>query len=334
MGYINGGGVVLEVGGNDKGDGKRVCVCVCVCLCAVRAMGRYERVQGNEVLTGGRWGGRWGRWSSGRGTDAAPAAAVPPGRWAESSSSASWCLLVSLVLEASAKFQVSGLCSCELVASVAARDGVVGEMRACVTMGGARCEALEARVLMQLPMLAGLMTATAIDDGMRLMVAQERAIGKPSSGAECGKQVFFSCGTGARHPNARAIWRRVGRTTWSQPGHSLALLVCLPSSDRREAAGSGHLRTTGDGRHPERPARIVQCSSTSTSAPSDRASSGPCLCLQRSQKGRCQSQQDERIGPGEQATRKKRYLRVGCSGLGSLYLEDQVEESSFEEYSK
>lgn len=119
-------------------------------------------------------------------------------------------------------------------------------MRACVTMGGARCEALEARVLMQLPMLAGVMTATAIDDGMRLMVAQERAIGKPSSGAECGKQVFFSCGTGARHPNARAIWRRVGRTTWSQRGHSLALLVCLPSSDRREAAGSGHLRTMGD----------------------------------------------------------------------------------------
>lgn len=169
---------------------------------------------------------------------------------------------------------------------------------------------------MQLPMLAGVMTATAIDDGMRLMVAQERAIGKPSSGAECGKQVFFSCGTGARHPNARAIWRRVGRTTWSQPSHSLALLVCLPSSDRREAAGSGHLRTTGDGRHPERPARIVQCSSTSTSAPSDRASSGPCLCLQRSQKGRCQSQQDERIGPGEQATRKKGTYGLGARGWG------------------
>lgn len=34
MGYINGGGgVVLEVGGNDKGNGKRVCVCVCVLVC-------------------------------------------------------------------------------------------------------------------------------------------------------------------------------------------------------------------------------------------------------------------------------------------------------------
>lgn len=225
-----------------------VCVCVCVCLGAVRAMGRYERVQGNEVLTGGRWGGRWGRWSSGRGTDAAPAAAVPPGRWAESSSSASWCLLVSLVLEASAKFQVSGLCSCELVASVAARDGVVGEMRACVTMGGARCEALEARVLMQLPMLAGVMTATAIDDGMRLMVAQERAIGKPSSGAECGKQVFFLAAPG----RGTQMREQFGGASAAQPEASPAIRsLCWFASrratdEKQRAAGTSGRQATGD----------------------------------------------------------------------------------------
>lgn len=86
------GGVFWRWEGTTRVMGS-VCVCVCLLVCGRWAMGRYERVQGNEVLTEGRWGGRWGRWSSGRGTDAAPAAAVPPGRWAESSSSASCCLL-------------------------------------------------------------------------------------------------------------------------------------------------------------------------------------------------------------------------------------------------
>lgn len=40
------------------------------------------------------------------------------------------------------------------------------------------------------------------------------------------------------------------------------------------------------------------------------------------------------LGPESKRQDKKRYLRVGCLGLGSLYLEAQVEESLFEEYSK
>lgn len=185
----------------------------------------------------------------------------------------SWCLLVSLVLEASAKFQVSGLCSCELVASVAARDGVVGEMRACVTMGGARCEVLEARVLMQLPMLAGVMTATAIDDGMRLMVAQERAIGKPSSGAECGKQGFFflrhrgeapKCASNleARRPHnlepARPFARSAGLPPVERPTRSSGQRA--PQDDRRRAtpreAGQDRAVQQHEHQRPQRP-RVV-----------------------------------------------------------------------------
>lgn len=40
------------------------------------------------------------------------------------------------------------------------------------------------------------------------------------------------------------------------------------------------------------------------------------------------------LGPESKRQDKKRYLRVRCLGLGSLYLEAQVEESLFEEYSK
>lgn len=47
MGYINGGGgVVLEVGGHDKGDGKRVCVRVCAwVLC-----GRWADTKGYKEM--------------------------------------------------------------------------------------------------------------------------------------------------------------------------------------------------------------------------------------------------------------------------------------------
>lgn len=48
MGYINGGGVVLEVGGNDKGDGKRMCVCVCVCACVL--CGRWADTKGYKEM--------------------------------------------------------------------------------------------------------------------------------------------------------------------------------------------------------------------------------------------------------------------------------------------
>lgn len=140
------------------------------------------------------------------------------------------------------------------------------------------------------------------------MVAQERAIGKPSSGAECGKQVFFPCGTGARHPKC-ASNLEARRPHNLEPVRPFARSAGLPPVERPTRSSKQHLGATGDRRHSQRPARIVlQCSSTSTSA---RASSGPCLCF--FQRSRCQSQQDGRIGPGEQATRQKK----GTYGLGA-----------------
>ena len=64
-------------------------------------------------------------------------------------------------------------------------------------------------------------------------------------GAECGKQVFFPCGTGARHPKC-ASNLEARRPHNLEPTRALALLVCLDRSTGNEGRSS----TSGDRRHP------------------------------------------------------------------------------------